>query len=414
MYQTKGVHKRSQGGKLYDILPKFSPKSEIDVFTFLKRFESSTEDFDYPEERAELLYNKFLCSSIQEEMVKYKSDYAQIRKMLLHRYADPKIIMTNLLSTVSKESLPSSNADAFISLSYYRKLQSALEKMNALLKSQDTQNKDLEVYVTSTDFLHSLLLLVPQDGKGEFFKQMVKCSEDTLHIRGITPFRLLVNAVNEQYELHDCLSRNSVPPAPKGRRDQERPRPLRSHHTLIQQDSSEPQSLTDSESDNSSESDQGYSMYPSQVNFQKGGRSPRDTSQRKPLAKFDFPCVLEDHKHSLSDCCEFFLKTPKERAEIRRSYKYRHCLVCLKSSDTCTAKRCSNIASIPKVLLCKDCRNDQKANRNIRIYNVLFCFREDHQKPSNPDLLSALESYIPGFKPSTLKAPISLISHFQV
>jgi hypothetical protein len=416
LYQTKGVHKRSQGGKLYDILPKFSPKSEIDVFTFLKRFESSTEDFDYPEEKAELLYNKFLCSSIQEEMVKYKLDYAQMRKMLLHRYADPKIIMTNLLSSVSKESLPTSNSDVFVTLSYYRKLQSALEKMNALLKSQDTQNKDLEVYVTSTDFLHSLLLLVPQDGKGEFFKEMGKCGEDSLHIRGITPFRLLVSAVNEQYEFHDRLSRNSVPPTQKGRRDQERPRPLRSHHTLIQQDSSEPPSLTDSESDTSVESDQGCSVYPSQVNFQKGGKSSRDANirQNKPIAKFEFPCIMEDHKHSLSDCREFFLKTPKERAELRRSYKYRHCLVCLKSSETCTARRCNNISTIPKVLLCKDCRNDQKANKSIRIYNVLFCFREDHQKPSNPELLSALESYIPGFKSSMLKAPISLISHFQV
>ena len=44
----------------------------------------------------------------------------------------------------------------------------------------------------------------------------------------------------------------------------------------------------------------------------------------------------------------------------------------------------------------------------------MFCFKETHFKPPNVELLKALESYIPGFKPSTLKAPITLVSHFQV
>lgn len=419
--QDKGLHKKSQSERLYDELAKFSPNSEIDIFSFLKRFESLTEEFDYPEERAELLYNKFLSSSVQEELFKYKSDYTQMRKILLHRYADPKTIMSNLLSGIRKEKLPSVNSDVFESLSYYRKLQSSLENINALLKSQGNSNEYLEVYITSTEFIHSLLTLVPLDAKGEFFKQMDKCSEDTLHIRGIIPFRLLISAVNEQYEFYDFLSRTtSVSQASKGIRDHERSWQVNSPHSFVQDsseqesltnlesdiesdisDSSEQISFTDNESDVSSDSDQGYSA--SQVNFQRSVKPSRyDNRPRKPIARFEFPCVLKGHQHNLSDCSEFLLRTPKERSEHRKRFKYHHCLVCLKSSDNCSYNKCNNSDSLPKILMCKHCKKDSKVNKNLRVYNTLFCFREKHQKPHNDELLAALESYIPGFKSSSL------------
>ena len=411
LYQSKGAHKKSQGGKLYDTIPRFSSSSEIDIFNFLKRFESSTEEFDYDSEKSELLYNKFLSSAIQEEMIKYKNNYFELKRNLIHRYGDPKTILTSLLNPVRKESLPQSTSNVLTSLSYYRKLQSALEKISALLKSQELINQDMEAYVTSTEFLHSLLTLVPLDAKGEFFKQMNRCNEDTIRIRGITPFRLILSSVNEYYEFHDRLSRtHTVASAPKGRRDYDRSRQSRSHHTVAIQDSSDIES--ESSSDCDSDSDQGF-FNPSQVNFQKGGRDKSELRPPKPICKQEFPCVLPDHKHNISDCREFFLKSPKERAELRKSFKYKHCLVCLQSSS-CTYRKCENLSSVPKTLICRDCKNDQKNNKNLRVYSVLFCFREDHHKPANTDLLKALESYIPGFKASTLKTPISLISHFQV
>ena len=68
LYQSLGIHKRSQATKLYDSLSKFTKYSNISVFEFFRRFSAYTEDFDIPEEKAELLYNKFLSEDIQEEV----------------------------------------------------------------------------------------------------------------------------------------------------------------------------------------------------------------------------------------------------------------------------------------------------------------------------------------------------------
>ena len=408
LYQLKEAHKKSQGIKLYESLSKFS-NTDMDIFNFLKRFESSTEEFDYPEERAELLFNKFLSSSIQEEMVRYKGDYAEMKRTLLARYGDAKSIMSNLLAPVTKETLPQGTADVSVSLSYYRKLQSGLQKISALLKSQDPSQKDMEIYVTSQEFLFILLNLVPLDAKGEFFKQMNILNEDTLCIRGITPFKLILSSVNEKYEFYDRVSRTQAVVLPKVRSNYDRPRHTRTHNASIAQVSSD----TYSESNFESDSDQGCQNL-GQVSFQRRSRESKEARPQKPVCKYEFPCILPEHKHPLSDCREFFLKLPKERAEDRKLFKYRHCVLCLQSNSSCSFRKCENMSSIPKVLVCKDCRNEQKDNKTTKIYSVLFCFNTTHFKPPNVELLKALESYIPGFKPSTLKAPISLVSHFQV
>jgi hypothetical protein len=409
LYQLKEVHKKSQGIKLYESLSKFST-TDMDIFNFLKRFESSTEEFDYPEERAELLFNKFLSSSIQEEMVKYKGNYTEMKRILLARYGDAKTIMSNLLAPVTKETLPQGTGDVSVSLSYYRKLQSGLQKISALLKSQDPSQKDMEIYVTSQEFLFILLNLVPLDAKGEFFKQMNRLNEDTLCIRGITPFKLILSSVNETYEFYDRVSRTYAVVPPKARSNHDRPKHTRAHHaSAAALESSE--TATDSESNYESESDQGCQNL-GQVNFQRRSRESKELKPRKPVSRHEFPCVLSEHKHSLSDCREFFLKSPKERVEGRKLFKFRHCLLCLQSNNSCSFRKCENLSSIPKVLVCQDCKNERKENKGI--YSVLFCFKETHFKPPNVELLKALESYIPGFKPSTLKAPITLVSHFQV
>ena len=160
------------------------------------------------------------------------------------------------------------------------------------------------------------------------------------------------------------------------------------------------------------ESDQGFQNL-SQVNSQPGSKKARKSQSQKLVSEYKYPCILPEHEHSLSDCRVFFLMTSKERAEARKLFGFRHCLVCLQSNTSCTFRKCENLSSIPKVLVCKDCINEQKENKNLRIYSVLFCFRETHFKASGIELMKELENYIPGFKSFTLEAPIGLVSHFQ-
>mgnify|MGYP001492097230 CR=1 FL=1 len=295
-----------------------------------------------------------------------------MKRILLARYGDAKTIMSNLLAPVSRVSLPQGNADVSASLSYYRKLQSCLQKISALLKAQDPSQKDMEMYVTSQEFLFILLNLVPLDAKGEFFKQMNRINEDTLSIRGITPFKLILSSVNETYEFFDRVSRTHAVVPPKGRSNHDHPKHTRAHHaSAAAQEFSN--AATDSESSYEFDSDLG-SQNLSQVNFQRRSRESKELKPRKPVSKHEFPCVLSEHKHSLSDCREFFLKSPKERAEHKRSFKYRYCVLCLQSNTSCVNRKCENMSSIPKVLICKDCKNEQKDNL-LKVYSVLFLFQ---------------------------------------
>ena len=118
--------------------------------------------------------------------------------------------------------------------------------VSALLKAQDPSQRDMEIYVTSQEFLLMLLNLVPLDAKGEFFKQMNRLNEDTLCIRGITPFKLILSSVNETYEFFDRVNRTHAVAHPKGRSNYDRSKHTRSHHAAAVQESSDP--ISESES----------------------------------------------------------------------------------------------------------------------------------------------------------------------
>ena len=399
LYQSKGASRKSQGNMLYDTIPVFDNNSDIDIFDFLKRFEASTEDFEFDHERALLLYNKFLSPVLQEETTKFKNDYDAMKRTLIHRYGDPKTIMHNLLSPVTKDHIPDSS-DIVKSLSYLRKLQSTLEKISSMLSAKD--NEDVESYIYSQDFLHHLLTLVPQDAKNEFFKIMDRCNEDTIRIKGRTAFKLLLNSVNEAYQLADrsCRTKANIAPPSKAKKEPERARQVKTFHA----------NETGNESDDSNDSHSTYTsaIGPNQALFER-----KEAKPPKPVSKTKFPCLIPNHKHSIAECREFFLKTPLERVELKKKFRYRYCSTCLQSSELCKGRTCGN-NEVPDVLVCNDCRIQSKPGRPRIPFCVLFCFSDKHQKPSNASLLEGLEKYIPGFQSSLLKTPVILASHFQV
>ena len=400
LYQSKGASRKSQGNRLYDTIPIFGPNSDIDVFDFLDRFESSTEDFELDTERALLLFNKFLSPILQEETTKFKNNYDLLKRTLIHRYGDPKTIMQNLLSSVAKDRIPESS-DILSSLSYLRKLQSTLERISSMMSTKGSE--DVESYVYSQDFMHNLLTLVPQEAKNEYFKLMDRLNEDTICIKGKTSFKLLLNSVNEAYLLADRSCRTKAVSAPPPKAKREFNKQIKSFHT----------------NDISNDSDDSYSTYtsamesvaPKQTLFQK-----KEPKPPKPVSKIKFPCVIPNHKHSIAECREFFLKTPTERVEFRREFKYVYCPTCLQSSDLCKNGKCGN-NNIPDILICNDCKTEPKGKgkvKHILPYSIFFCFSKKHTKPPNTSILEALENYIPGFQSSLLKTPIILASHFQV
>ena len=250
LYLSLGIHKRSQASKLYDSLVKFTKHSDVSVYEFFRRFSAYTEDFDIPEEKAELLYNKFLSDDIQEEVSEYKHDYPAMKKTLIHRYGDLKTITTDILLPVLKTSIPANIADTHSNLDYYRRLNSALQKINSLLSSEDIPSEEAREYIFSQDFLHLLLSNLPHDAKSKFVDKMQLMDEDTVRIRGKTPFKLLITSVGQCYQTHDTAARTELPPLPnstKIRKEKEKAKPFKINAATVHP------SATDTESDSDRE-----------------------------------------------------------------------------------------------------------------------------------------------------------------
>ena len=380
LYQKHGMYKKSQAKIIYDNLPKFSNNSLISVYEFFRRFSAYTEDFDIPEQRAELLYNKFLEVNIQEEVSECMHDYEGMKRLLIHRYGDIKTITCDLLNPVKELSKPANNENVLSNLAYYRTLNSSIQKIKKLLNHKDIPHEEAENYIYSQDFLYLLLTLVPLHAKLKFTDKMIAMDQDTIRIQGKISFDLLVAAVKQSYQSFDVVARTEDIPVP---------------NQFV---------LLNSSSNQATSSDRDY----------PSSEESSDNPKSKPISQFEFPCVLDGHDHQLKDCCDFFYKSPRERVEERKRFPWKHCLVCLQSSELCNSKSCGNLEYIPKELICKECQYLSVLRSKKFSYSILFCFDPDHTKPNNIDILRALGRYVPGFSPKLLKAPVSLASQFQV
>ena len=74
--------------------------------------------------------------------------------------------------------------------------------------------------------------------------------------------------------------------------------------------------------------------------------TPRNTWN--PLSGVKFPCPIENHKHEVSKCPDFFNLSPMDRWE--KIENGRMCYTCLKPKFVCKFRKCENIASVPEIL----------------------------------------------------------------
>ena len=391
LYQSLGVHKRSQATKLYDSLTKFTKHSNISVFEFFRRFSAYTEDFDIPEEKAELLY-KFLSEDIQEEVSQYKHDYLSMKRVLIHRYGDLKTVTSDILLPMFKSSIPTHLANPNIKLEYFRRLNSVLQSINSLLTCKDIPREEAQEYLFSQDFLHLLISYLPDDTKEKFVDRMKVMDEDTVRIRGKIPFRLILDLVAQCYQTAEIVAQtqlSQIQTPIQSSRKKQMSKPIKLNTAAANN------SVTDTDSDSDRE-------------------LTKVQRKSKPISNLKFPCIVNGHKHQIYECREFVFKSPQERFEDLRKFEYKYCLICLQSG-TCNSSMCSNWKEVPTILICKECRkNSLKQQSTRKVYSVLYCFNHNHTKPSNQEIMSALETYIPGFQADHLKAPMNMASHFQV
>ena len=402
IYLQKGHHKRSQTSKLHDALPKFSPKSEIDIFEFIRRFENLTTEFEIAEEKAELFYTKYISPSLQDELVKVREDYEAMKNLLMNRYGDLDTITSNILSNITREKMPPNDADLGSKLSYYRKLQSALEKIDQIVKIPNISLKEAEDFIYGHQFLKQLNQLLPEPVLDSFIEAMRNLGQSITKISGKIAFKTMLSCTNLAYEKIDSITRNTDF---WSNLNSKKDKPLKQKQATTKQ-----ANHANHDADVSSASDDERPT--TDVLYQKKDQSE---SKEKPVCPRRFPCILSDHKHSISECIEFFMITPQDRVSRRREFAYKYCTLCLQSNKDCKYKKCVNYKNIPAVLKCKDCVSAAKnTNRPRPAYSIFFCINDKHFKPANNDVLKALEDYVPGFNSNNLNTPVNMSCHLQI
>ena len=412
-YRELECGKKSLDTKLYEGLGKFGDDSDMNIFEFLGKFEAYTSEQGSAKERATLLYEQYLHKDVQLELVDRAHDYKLMRGWLISRFGDIKIITDNILKIVARETMPGDFASNKTLTAYYRKLNSAIKKVQGLSKTVDMPIEELNAHIYSAEFIAKLIKYVPRLAVNAFMDKLVEKGIDTHRIHGQRPFKHLAFAIFSKFS--SCsgaaqieeLTNTSKPPRPQ----KDKASSQKSVHTAHKEidDLSGEESEGVSESDSESEDQVSCSHAQSATPKKQAAQSAPRQKIRVSISKFKFPCTLNGHDHEVGDCTEFFTTTPSDRQTLGMK---KICFTCLGPHDKCP-KSCSNLKTIPKLLICEKCKEWADKNKRSPL-NVLYCKNKKHQKPDNQKLLDALKDWVKGFNPSKVKAPVQLAAHLNV
>ena len=365
LYYKKEFYRKSQGTNLYSNLSRFSPESDMDIFEFLRRFESLASEYEVPAEKSELFFHRFLSESLQDEMEMVRDDYERMKSILIHKYGYIEILTDQILAPLVATKKPTQDSDLQSKVAYYRKLQSALHKINKLLQCQDLPKDEAESFLFSQSFLRSILCLLPDDAVESFIGSMSSLNQDIVRIHGMVAYKLILSTVTKLYEKFDSIQSNTQ----------------------------ETNGLVHSSADNRNSTKEQVEI------LKKPDHSSKIKTYKKrekPVSKQKYPCTLKGHNHSIVDCAEFFTASSKKRAEQRTKFRYKHCFLCLQSSRHCNGRYCENLKTVPDALKCSVCMENYK-NRRGASHSVLYCYKRNHPKASQKDILCALNDYLPNF-----------------
>ena len=402
-YHELDCSKKSLDSKLYEGMKKFGESSEINIFEFLDKFETYTEEKGTAKERAELLYDHYLQKDLQMMLVEYKSNYAKMRTWLINRFGDVKVITENILRTLAKDVMPSDNNSSQPLANYYRKLNSVIKQVQELENTVDLPREDLNDYVHSNEFISKVLPFIPEKAKLEFYAKVTASGQDLLRIKGETAFIDLATIVYQHFLIHEgnCRVINS---SNLGRSHLQNKRPEKQASPPKKKGVHAVKHNSDTQRDDDDVDTQVA------VHFQKTSQPRKDDKskgQKSKVSKFKFPCCLKDHSHELGECESFFKKPPLVR---KQSATKHNCFSCLGPYETCKSG-CK--AKVPTELLCTECKVWADQNNRPPI-NVLLCRFRDHTKPDNKTLSDSLKKYLKNFNPDKVQGPIKLAAHLHM
>ena len=359
-------------GKTFDSLPRFTETSQMSIFEFLKRFERSFGGKGTKRDRVNLLYDKYLDTAIQERTVNMREDYDKLTAWLTQRYGEPRQMITNILKALPTAHPPNENTCSLGLSNYYRSLEAAMKRIDELTDLPDMSHPKYYAWIHSTDFLSDLMRRIPEMAKQELFRRLHELGLDITHLQGDKTFNEARCTIARFSAITEGLSKVDVIAKPKAHASS--PRRKKQVHAVASTTPTQTLPLT--------------AAHHTSSKSKSSMRDLKQNTKQNPVLKF--PCPIQNHKHEVGHCGEFFMATPQLRASLS---SFKMCYSCLGDYKKCKPK-CK--VSVPQILSCNKCTAALKRPRNL-----LFCTNENHKEDVDEHMyMEALEQYLHGFDSS--------------
>ena len=144
----------------------------------------------------------------------------------------------------------------------------------------------------------------------------------------------------------------------------------------------------------------------------KAATATAATRMERYIPGLQFPCPLDNHKHELTACTQFFALCPKER--WKKIQKKRICWTCLKPKDVCKNVKCSFYKKVPEELICSGCIGYAES-KNWAPMSVFYCRMTEHHQLRAPiiEIKRALTKYLGKFDCKTPDSSIKFSVNFS-
>ena len=362
----------------------FTGDGQQTIFQFLRDCERSYKGKASGEEKAEKIFREHLSPFVQSLTTNLSSDYKRLKEFLIKEYGHYLKVTEALIITVESLGFPARN-DSKKRSEYFLKFGSLLEKLQTLPDEEGIDKDKMTEHIRSPAVLNRLAKLLPWEDEQEYVMRLPDDIDATM-LAGDIPFDHLVTFVKRKVKAAGrTVTRQPERPAekPKGK----------SVHASDNSGSNPPKNPNPAPDPNPSQQHQTQGAHAVRArNF-----VPNIIGWADP--KFKNPCPMQDHKHEVQECTEFFTKSPYERQDLAKG---KMCLTCFGIKEKCNgsgAETCSNL-NAAKTILCDGCLTFRK-EKNIRTsgFNVFFCIKREHNKFTNEQMMEMLKKYAPKVAP---------------
>jgi competence transcription factor ComK len=396
----------------------FKPGSDVSIYQFLRGFESWADGYLSEEAKADQLYHRYLDKSITEsyaELTPLKEDTAAMKDWLIKKYGSVVPIAHGCIKSISKLSAPK-ELNHSANVLYLRSIHKLLASLSELEISRGVPVPKLQSYLGSNAFLSALIEVLPYNIKTNMFKELV-CQgvDDHNSLEGRHHLPSIVRILKTEYRTLEWMvhstpsvistATNQTKPQNNNQQSGKPPKPSfpNAQQSTNVANTPKPASVPTTT--------QAPVHSPSNPPFLTGGNavpinnSWQPSNQHAPQAQWNrWSCPIKDHfGHNITECVDFWTQTPRQR---RFNCKYGGCYTCLEQNKTCRGGTCSRYQEVPADIICPDCA--QSANQGRTPVCVLLCGMNIHRKPSQPELMRALEAWIPNLSFQRLGAQVQV------